>query len=57
MKATALALVVVGCYWIMNGYQTMNQEGSHGILQIALGVAVLPVAKFLWDRDIGPKES
>ena len=38
MKATALALVFVGCYWIMNGYQTMSQEGSYGILQIALGV-------------------
>ena len=57
MKATALALVCVGWLWIMTGYQTMSQEGSYGILQIALGVAVMPVAKFLWDRDIGPKES
>lgn len=57
MKATALALVFVGCYWIMNGYQSMGQEGSSGILQIALGIAALPVAKFLWDRDIKPKGS
>ena len=47
MKATALALVFVGC-WIMNGYQTM------GPLDLTRS---LPVAKFLWDRDIGPKES
>ena len=37
MKATALALVFVGCYWIMNGYQTMGQEGSTGVLHIGPG--------------------
>lgn len=57
MKATALALVFVGCYWILNGYQSMDQGGSAGIWQIALGIATLPLAKFLWNRDIGPKES
>ena len=57
MKATAQALVFVGCYWILNGYQSMDQGGSAGIWQIALGLATLPVAKFLWDRDIGPRES
>ncbi len=56
MKATAMALVFVGGYWIIEGYKSMGQEGSYGIWLIALGIGILPFAKFLWDREIGPKK-
>lgn len=55
MKATALALVFVGMYWLIQGFQTMGQEDSYSGWLIALGIGILPFAKFLWDKDIGPK--
>ena len=56
MKATAMALIFVGAYWIIEGYKSMGQGGFSGIWLIALGIGIMPFAKFLWDKEIGPKQ-
>ena len=53
MKATAIALVFVGMYWIMKGIADIRQEDMQGGWLLVMGVLLLPLAKYLWDKDFG----
>jgi hypothetical protein len=53
MKATAIALLVVSAYWIEQGVATFRQDTTKGVAFIVLGVLLLPLAKYLWSKDIG----
>lgn len=53
MKATAIALIFLGAYWVVQGIEALRQEDMNGILTIVLGVAILPVAKYVWGKNLG----
>lgn len=53
MKATAIALIFLGAYWVVQGIEELRQDDMNGILTIVLGVAVLPLAKYLWGKNLG----
>ena len=57
MKATAIGLLVVSVYWIAQGIMTFNKDTWQGIETIALGLLLLPLAKYLWSRDLGGSSS
>jgi hypothetical protein len=53
MKATAVALLIVSVYWIGQGMATIRQDITKGVLLLVLGVLLLPLAKYLWDKNLG----
>lgn len=53
MKATAIALIFLGAYLVVQGIEELRQDDMNGILTIVLGVAVLPLAKYLWGKNLG----
>jgi hypothetical protein len=53
MKATAIGLLVVSVYWIEQGIVMFNKDTWQGVESIALGLLLLPLAKYLWSRDLG----
>jgi hypothetical protein len=56
MKATAVALLVLSAYWIGQGIVAFKrQETTTAIELIIMGVVLLPIAKYLWSKDLGPK--
>ena len=57
MKATAIGLLVVSAYWIEQGIVTFGQDTWQGVEGIALGLLLLPLAKYLWSRDLGGSTS
>jgi len=57
MKATAIGLLVVSAYWIEQGVVTFSQDAWKGAEGIALGLLLLPLAKYLWGRDLGGSTS
>ncbi len=57
MKATAIGLLVVSAYWIEQGIVALNKDTWQGIEGIVLGVLLLPLAKYLWSRDLGGSSS
>jgi uncharacterized membrane protein HdeD (DUF308 family) len=57
MKATAIALVFVGMYWIMKGIADIRQDDMQGGWLLVMGVLLLPLAKYLWDKDFGKTDS
>ena len=57
MKATAIGLLVVSAYWIEQGIVTFGQDTWQGVGGIALGLLLLPLAKYLWGRDLGGSTS
>ena len=57
MKATAIGLLVVSAYWIEQGIVTFNKDTWQGLETIALGLLLLPLARYLWSRDLGGSRS
>ena len=57
MKATAIGLLVVSSYWIEQGIVALNKDTWQGIEGIVLGVLLLPLAKYLWGRDLSGSKS
>ena len=57
MKATAIGLLVVSAYWIEQGIVTLSKDTWQGVEGIALGLLLLPLAKYLWSRDLGGSSS
>jgi hypothetical protein len=57
MKATALALLVVSAYWVQQGITTLKQDTLKGVGIILLGLVLLPLAKYLWSKNLGSSGS
>jgi len=57
MKATTIGLLVVSAYWIEQGIVALNKDTWQGIEGIVLGVLLLPLAKYLWGRNLGGSSS
>jgi hypothetical protein len=56
MKATAAALLGLSAYWVAQGILALQkQDTTTGIELIVLGVVLLPLAKYLWGRPLGPR--
>jgi hypothetical protein len=56
MKATAIALLVLSVYWVEQGVTAIKQEDTaNGVGLIVLGVVLLPLAKYLWGKNLGPR--
>ncbi|MGE0823954.1 MAG: hypothetical protein AB7G75_12660 [Candidatus Binatia bacterium] len=53
MKATAIGLIVLSVYWILQGIGEIRQNDMNGAVTLILGIVLLPVAKYVWGRDIG----
>ncbi len=52
MKATAIALIIVGGYWVAKGVEAFSQDQSKGLVFIALGIALVPLAKYFWRKKL-----
>jgi hypothetical protein len=57
MKATAIALLIVSAYWIQQGVEVFRQDTMKGVAFIVLGVLFLPLARYLWSKEIGGRGS
>jgi hypothetical protein len=57
MKATAIGLLVVSVYWIEQGIVTLSKDTLQGAEGIVLGLLLLPLAKYLWSRNLGGSSS
>jgi hypothetical protein len=56
MKATAIALLVLSVYWVEQGITAIKQDDTtNGVGLIVLGVVLLPLAKYLWGKNLGPR--
>ena len=56
MKATAVAMLILGAYWVEQGVKAIQQNDmTSGVGLIAVGVLMLPVAKYLWGKNLSPK--
>jgi len=56
MKATAVALLILSVYWVQQGISAFKQqEMATAIELIVMGVILLPIAKYLWSKNLGPK--
>jgi hypothetical protein len=53
MKATAIGLIFLGAYWVVQGVEELRKDDMNGILFIVLGIAALPLAKYLWGKNLG----
>jgi hypothetical protein len=53
MKATAIGLIFLGAYWVVQGIEELRKDDMSGVLTIVLGIATLPLAKYLWGKDLG----
>jgi hypothetical protein len=57
MKATAIALLLVSAYWLIKGSEIFHEDLTKSAEFIALGLILLPLAKYLWAKDIGGRGS
>ena len=56
MKATAVALLILSAYWVEQGVRAIKQDDmTNGAGLIIVGVLLLPLAKYLWGKELGPK--
>lgn len=56
MKATAVALLFLGAYWVEQGVKAIKHDNmASGVGLITVGILLLPLAKYLWGRNLGPK--
>ncbi|MGE0679967.1 MAG: hypothetical protein AB7P69_03515 [Candidatus Binatia bacterium] len=56
MKATAIALLVLSVFWIEQGITAIKQEDTtNGVGLIVMGIVLLPIAKYVWGKNLGPK--
>lgn len=56
MKGTAIALLIVSAYWLSHGMDTLRTDTATGAGVIGLALLLLPVAKYLWGKEIGGKK-
>jgi hypothetical protein len=56
MKGTAIALLIVSAYWLSHGMDLLSKDTLTGAGVIGLAVLLLPVAKYLWSKEIGGKK-
>lgn len=52
MKGTATGLLILGAYWILQGIGEIRQGNMNGIVTLVLGVVLLPVAKYVWGKNL-----
>jgi hypothetical protein len=57
MKATAIALLIVSAYWIAKGVGVIQEDPTKGIEFIVPGLLLLPLARYLWSKNIGGSSS
>jgi uncharacterized sodium:solute symporter family permease YidK len=56
MKATAIALLILSVYWVEQGITAIQQDDTaNGVGLIVMGVVLLPIAKYVWGKNLGPK--
>jgi hypothetical protein len=56
MKATAIALLILSAYWVEQGIRAIKQEDTtNGVGLIVIGIVLLPLAKYLWRKNLGPR--
>jgi hypothetical protein len=56
MKATAVALLGLSAYWVAHGLLAwQKQETMIALEYIGLGLVLLPLAKYLWGKNLGPR--
>ena len=55
MKGTAIALLIVSAYWLSHGMEILSTDTLTGVGVIGLALLLLPVAKYLWSKEIGGK--
>ena len=53
MKGTAIALLIVSAYWLSHGMEMLSKDVLTGVGVICLALLFLPVAKYLWSKNIG----
>lgn len=53
MKGTAIALIIVGVYWFWVGLDDVRHNEMQGFVKIVVGVLFLPLAKYLWGKNLG----
>jgi hypothetical protein len=53
MKGTATGLLILGTYWILQGIGEIRQGNMNGIVTLVLGIVLLPVAKYVWGKNLG----
>lgn len=57
MKGTAIALLIVSSYWLFHGMEMLSKNVLTGVGVICLALVLLPVAKYLWGKEIGKTKS
>ncbi len=53
MKATAIALTLVGAYWVAKGFEVVAQDQTRGLLSMVAGILLLPLAWYFWNKKLG----
>ena len=57
MKATAIAFIIVGGYWVAKGLESFSQDQTKGIALMGLGILLLPLARYFWNKDLTSRGS
>lgn len=52
MKGTAAGLIILGTYWILQGIGEVREGNMNGIVTLVLGAVLLPLAKYVWGKNI-----
>lgn len=56
MKATAAALLGLSAYWVSQGVLAWQKHDMMaGLEYIVPGLVLLPLAKYLWGKNLGPR--
>lgn len=56
MKATTAALLGLSAYWVSQGVLAWQKHDMMaGLEYIVPGLLLLPLAKYLWGKNLGPK--
>ncbi len=56
MKATAVGLLIFSVYLVKQGLVAwQDNDTATAIEAVVLGILLLPVAKYVWDRNLGPR--
>jgi len=53
MKGTAVGLIILGVYWVLQGIEEIRQGNMNGVVTLVLGIVLLPAAKYVWDKNLG----
>lgn len=56
MKATAVGLIVFSVYLVQQGLAAWQANDiTTAVEAFVLGALLLPAAKYVWDRNLGPR--